>query len=104
MDQSNRGFAFADRERTFTCRVETSRRTPTEAWWWFSVSTESYQRHAPFRAATTDTPGDVQARVVAYYERILADRERPRLTRPTWAQRKTTPAPQPAPAPVETSQ
>ena len=96
MDQTDRGFAFADGDRTFTCHVEASRRAPSEAWWWFSVSTESYQRHAPFRAATTDTPVDVQARMVAYYDHLLARRAEPPQRR--WGRpRPPTAAPGPTP-------
>lgn len=94
---------FEDVGRTFTCEAASSPATPGTMWWWVSVSGEK-ERYAAFRVEADDTPDSVRPRVVAYYERILADRERPRLTRPTWAQRKTTPAPQPAPAPVETSQ
>jgi len=71
MDERHSEFAFADGNRTFTCRVEASHRAPSETWWWFQVSTESHQRHAPFRAEVTDTKRDVQARVVAYYDNLL---------------------------------
>jgi hypothetical protein len=96
MDERHGDFTFVDGERTFTCQVEAPCRAPAEAWWWFRVSTESYQRHAPFRAATTDTRGDVQARVVAYYDTLLARRAEP--PRPRW-ERRPTKAPDPAPAP-----
>jgi hypothetical protein len=88
-------FAFVDADRTFTCHVEASRHTPAEAWWWFHVSTESYQRHAPFRAATTDTRGDVQARVVAYYDNLLARRAEP--DRKRWGRRPIASPAEPAP-------
>lgn len=87
MDRKHSEFAFADGGRTFTCRVEASHRAPTEAWWWFQVSTESDQRHAPFRAEVTDTQRDVQARVVAYYDNLLARRAEP--ARPRWERRPT---------------
>jgi hypothetical protein len=98
MDQHHSDFAFMDGGRTFTCHVEAPRHTPAEAWWWFSVSTESYQRHAPFRAAESDTPLDVQARVVAYYDELLVRRAAP--SQPRWGRRPTsgtgaTPAPGP---------
>ena len=100
MDERHGGFTFVDGERTFTCQVEAPCRAPAEAWWWFRVSTESYQRHAPFRAATTDTPGDVQARVVAYYDDLLARRAAPAV--PRWTRRPATPAPAtPAPQPAD---
>ena len=85
MDERHSEFAFADGNRTFTCRVETSHRAPSETWWWFQVSTESHQRHAPFRAEVTDTKRDVQARVVAYYDNLLARRAEP--ARPHWERR-----------------
>jgi hypothetical protein len=86
MDQTHRDFAFVDGDRTFTCHVEAPRHTPAEAWWWFHVSTERYQRHAPFRAATADTPVDVRARVVAYYDHLLARRAEP--SQPRWGRRQ----------------
>ena len=85
MDERHSEFAFADGNRTFTCRVETSHRAPSETWWWFQVSTESHQRHAPFRAEVTDTKRDVQARVVAYYDNLLARRAEP--AKPRWERR-----------------
>ena len=87
MDERHSEFAFADGDRTFTCCVEASPRAPTEAWWWFQVSTESHQRHAPFRADDTDTRRNVQARVVAYYDNLLARRAEP--ARPRWERRPT---------------
>lgn len=99
MIEAHQDFAFMDGDRTFTCRVETSRRSPAEAWWWFHVSTEGEQRHAPFRAADTDTRREVQARVVAYYDHLLARRAEPPQQR--WARRAApaaTPAAEPAPA------
>jgi hypothetical protein len=87
MDERNSEFAFADGDRTFTCRVEASHRAGAEAWWWFQVSTESHQRYAPFRAEVTDTHRDVQARVVAYYDNLLARRAEPARSR--WERRPT---------------
>ena len=87
MDERDSEFAFMDGNRTFTCRVETSRREPAEAWWWFQVSTENHQRHAPFRAEVTDTRRDVQRRVVAYYDNLLARRAEP--AEPRWGRRPT---------------
>ena len=87
MDERHSEFAFADGNRTFTCRVEASHRAPSETWWWFQVSTESHQRHAPFRAEVTDTKRDVQARVVAYYDNLLARRAEP--AKPRWERRPT---------------
>ena len=77
MRETHQDFVFEDGDRTFSCRVEAAHRAPAEAWWWFHVSTESSQRHAPFRAAMTDTLVNVQARVVAYYDHLLARRAEP---------------------------
>ncbi len=84
MSNAPQEFAFTDGDRTFTCRVEASRMR-ADAWWWFHVSTERHQRHAPFRAAVGDTPNDVAARVVAYYDDLLARRAAPPVTR--WQRR-----------------
>jgi len=94
MDERQSEFAFADGDRTFTCRVEASSRAPEESWWWFRVSTENHQRHAPFRAEDTDTRRDVQARVVAYYDNLLARRAEP--ARPHWERRPTASAATPS--------
>ena len=61
-------FSFVDRGRTFQCRVAASRVAGPDPWWWFEVSTEQHQRHAPFRADPDDTLEVVQQRMVAYYE------------------------------------
>jgi hypothetical protein len=91
MDERHSEFAFVDGDRTFTCRVEASRRAPAEAWWWFEVSTERDQRHAPFRAEPADTCREVQRRVVAYYDNLLERRAAP--ARPRWERRAPTAAP-----------
>jgi hypothetical protein len=70
-------FEFVDAGRTFTCSVEMARVTPPEAWWWFRVSTESSQRHAPFKPAPGDTRQAVQQRIVTYYDDLLARRAQP---------------------------
>jgi hypothetical protein len=85
-------FAFTDAGRTFTCHVEPAR-GQRDAWWWFDVSTEKHQRHAPFRAVPDDTPDAVQARMVAYYDDLLARRAAPPVSR--W-QRSTPAAAAPA--------
>ena len=82
-------FAFVDAGRTFNCHVESPRYAPAESWWWFDVSTERDQRHAPFRASATDTRRDVQARVVAYYENLLERRAAP--APPRWGRRPVAP-------------
>src|SRR4051812_48923080 len=95
MIEARSDFAFVDGERTFTCHVEAPHHAPAEAWWWFRVSTEGAQRHAPFRAAADDTLGNVQARVVAYYENLLVRRAAP--TQRRWGGRPALPA---GPAPT----
>jgi hypothetical protein len=79
------GFDFVAGGRTYKCHVEASRQVQSDSWWWFEVSGERYQRHAPFRAADTDTPLDVQTRVVAYYENLLERRAAPAVNR--WTRR-----------------
>lgn len=83
---------FNDAGRTFTCEQGPSPATPGTLWWWISVSGES-QRYAAFRVEPTDTPASVQPRILTYYAQLLADRERPRLVRPTWAHRKPASGP-----------
>jgi hypothetical protein len=94
------GFSFVNAGRTFTCRVEGSRPRAGDAWWWFDVSTERHERHAPFRAEPADDEAGVRARVVAYYDELLARRAAPAQGR--WHQRPrgaaATSAQQAAPA------
>ncbi len=83
-------FSFVDRGRTFQCRVAASRVTGPDPWWWFEVSTEQHQRHAPFRADPDDTHDVVQQRMVAYYDNLLERRAAPVVKK--WSR----PAPQAA--------
>jgi hypothetical protein len=77
------GFEFDQGGRVFTCSVAASPVTGDEPWWWFRVSTErSPQRYAPFRHVDTDDQPDVQRRIVAYYDDLLARRAMP--AEPTW--------------------
>ena len=86
MFERGQGFTFVDDAgRTFTCRVEGSRPRAGDAWWWFDVSTAREERHAPCRAEPTDTAAAVKARVVAYYDELLARRAAPSPGR--WHQR-----------------
>jgi hypothetical protein len=78
---------FDDVGRTFTCEKGSSPATPGTLWWWVTISGEG-QRYAAFRAEPGDTAANLRPRVLAYYEKLLADRERPRITRPSWAQRR----------------
>ena len=90
-------FSFVDRGRTFQCRVAASRVTGPDPWWWFEVSTEQHQRHAPFRADPDDTYDVVQQRMVAYYDNLLERRAAPVVKK--WSR----PAPQAAAASDEGS-
>jgi hypothetical protein len=93
------GFEFDQAGRVFTCSVEPSSSTGGEAWWWFRVSTErSAQRYAPFRHTAGDILSDVQSRIVAYYDDLVARRAMPAV--PHW--RRGRPA-SPKPADQSTS-
>ena len=71
-------FEFEDAGRTFTCSREAPRAARPDGWWWFSVTPDARgQRYAPFRAAPEDTRATVQARIVAYYDELLARRAAP---------------------------
>lgn len=82
-----KGMQFEDVGRTFTCEPASSPATPGTLWWWVTISGES-QRYAAFRVEPNDTPASLRPRVLAYYAQLLADRERPRLTRPSWSDRR----------------
>ncbi|HEY0971062.1 MAG TPA: hypothetical protein VGE02_08855 [Gemmatimonadales bacterium] len=82
------GFTFVDGDRTFTCQAEPLRPGQPETWWWFEVSTERHQRHAPFRLEPDDTRESVQARVVAFYDDLLERRAAPARK---WWSRKQSP-------------
>lgn len=94
------GFEFVDGERTFSCSVEKAPAAGNEAWWWFTVSTDDRQRYAPFRATARDTQKSVRARIVAYYDELLARRAAP--TVPYWRRgpQQPTEAAKSAPAPA----
>lgn len=94
-----RKFTFEDAGRTFNCRVEPLRPSGSDAWWWFDVSVEQHQRHAPFRAEAGDTLDEVRARVVKYYDELLARRAEPAPSR--WNRRPSTPGTPAVVAPVE---
>ncbi|HVE79462.1 MAG TPA: hypothetical protein VNA89_11395 [Gemmatimonadaceae bacterium] len=72
-----RAFQFEAGGRAYTCRVEAARTPRTTPWWWFEVSGDG-QRYAPFHAAPDDTEESVAARIVAYYDALLARRAAPR--------------------------
>ena len=77
---------FSDSDRTFTCSIEERSVPRPEAWWWFHVSTDRQHRYAPFRATAADTPANVQVRIVAYYEYLLAKRASPPVSH--WGRRR----------------
>ena len=95
-----KGMQFDDIGRTFTCEPGPSPATPGVLWWWITVSGESH-RYAAFRVEESDTPVSLRPRVLTYYAKILADRARPAVTRPTWAQRKPVPQPQAPQVPAD---
>ena len=77
---------FEDGGRIFTCEAETSPATPGVVWWWMRVTGES-QRYAAFRAQSGDTKANLRERILAFYEKLLADRQRPSEGGP-WAARR----------------
>ena len=84
-------FEFAHGDITFSCCIEETRATRSEAWWWFSVSSERRGgRYAPFRAEPNDTRDSVQLRVSAYYDDMITRRSLPPT--PYWQRARTTPA------------
>ncbi|HEY8174567.1 MAG TPA: hypothetical protein VIF32_02650 [Gemmatimonadaceae bacterium] len=87
---------FEDSGRTFTCEAATSRATPDQMWWWVNVSGDAL-RYAAFHKKAGDTATSLKPRIIAYYEKVLADRARPPLPRPTWGQGR----PPNKPAPVQ---
>ena len=78
---------FEDAGRTYNCETASSRATPDIVWWWITVSGDG-QRYAAFPRSKGDTPASVKASVIAYYEKLLADRARPPEPRATWLQRR----------------
>lgn len=77
---------FVDAGRTFTCSAASRAPSDSAMWWWFRVSGDDRNRYAPFRAAAEDTPASVQARVVEYYDTMLARRAAP--TVPYWQRQR----------------
>jgi hypothetical protein len=73
-------FEFEDAGRIFSCFVEKQSAAHPQDWWWFTVSNVTRNRYAPFRAESTDTKANVQSRILAYHEELLAGRARPRTT------------------------
>lgn len=81
MSGTTDAFSFEHEGRTFTCCVEGTRASARGPWWWFAVSTEVHQRHAPFPALATDSEPDVRARMIAYYDALVARRNAPYVSR-----------------------
>jgi hypothetical protein len=79
-----REFEFVDSGRKFICSVEVPSRTGMTPWWWFRVDSGESTRHAPFEASATDTEQSVKARIIAYYEQLLAIQARPAYQKPAW--------------------
>ena len=84
------GFSFLHDDRTYTCVAAEGPGGLGEPWWWFTVTRDA-NRYAPFRAASKDTRGSVQARIVAYYKNHMEHRAMPE--REHWARRPKPGAP-----------
>ena len=86
-------FEFEEGGRTFTCSAEPAHPPARpEGWWWFRVTPDLRdQRYAPFRTAPDDTRANVQARIVAYHDALLARRAQPATSGP-WGRRPGAPA------------
>jgi len=80
-DQTTTSVDFIDAGRTFSCSVAPRRASDSALWWWFRVSSDAANRYAPFLAESDDTPTSVQARVVAFYDDLLARRAAPSVPR-----------------------
>jgi len=77
-------FEFVDSGRKFICSVEVPSRSGMTAWWWFRLDSAQTTRYAPFEASAKDTRQSVQARIIAYYEQLLAIQARPAYQKPPW--------------------
>lgn len=77
-------FEFEDSGRKFFCSVEVPKQAGMPPWWWFRLETGESTRYAPFEARPDDTKQSVQARIIAYYEQLLAIEARPVHQRPAW--------------------
>ena len=84
-------FTFEDEGRTFTCEAAASMATPDTIWWWVRVSGDG-QKYAAFHKAKGDTVANLKPRIIAYYAKVLADRERPPLPRQTFGRPPAKPA------------
>ena len=84
-------FTFEDEGRTFTCEAAASMATPDTVWWLVKVSGDG-QKYSAFHKAKGDNAANLKPRVIAYYEKVLADRARPPLPRPTFGRPPAKPA------------
>ena len=84
-------FTLEDEGRTFTCEAAASMATPDTVWWWVKVSGDG-QKYAAFHKAKGDNLANLKPRVIAYYQKVLADRARPPLPRPTFGRPPGKPA------------
>jgi len=73
-------FEFEEGGRVYRCCVEGERSSRAGAWWWFDVSGDA-QRYAPFHPEPGDTKSSVRARIVGYYNALLARRAMPPVPR-----------------------
>jgi len=91
-------FEFEEGGRTFACVRSPLSVSRPEKWWWFSVSSDTrHQRYALFRVSPDDTRENVCARVVAYYDELVARRMAP-ATHNHWGRRPGAAAPESADA------
>ncbi|MBM3908311.1 MAG: hypothetical protein FJ363_09600 [Gemmatimonadetes bacterium] len=88
-----KGFEFAADGRTFVCTTEERRGTKGEYWWWFSVSGDA-SSYAPFQAASGDTRGNVQERVLAFYRHRCARLAEPSVRGGQWGRKPQAVTPQ----------
>ena len=66
-------FEFVEEGRTYTCSLEPSHPSRTDAWWYFEV-TGDRTRYAPFQGVASDTISSVQRRIVQHYSALLERR------------------------------
>jgi hypothetical protein len=86
-------FEFEEGGRTYTCKVERSKGSITDGWWWFVVTGDQH-RYAPFPHAKGDTVNSVKGRILEYHVNRLARRAAPPVARNHWGKpRKDVPAP-----------
>ena len=69
-------FEFEESGRLYRCCVEREHSSRAGSWWWFHVSGDA-QRYAPFHPEPGDTKNSVRARIVSYYNALLARRALP---------------------------